>query len=98
MTDRGAELLNAVYERPDDRAAREVLSDWLIEAGDPRGELIALQLAAGAPFSLGPGAQAEGNLDRAREKRLRSILAKHWKAFVGPLTPELAKSSCVFAR
>lgn len=96
MSDRGAELLNAVYERPDDRAARAVLGDWLTEAGDPRGELIALQLAAGAPFSLAPGAQAEGDLDRAREKRVRSLFAKHWKTFVGPLAPHLARGGCVF--
>lgn len=42
---RRAELLAAVLERPDDRAARSVYADFLSERGDPRGELIQVQLA-----------------------------------------------------
>ncbi len=40
-------LLAAVLENPDDDGARLVLGDVLHEQGDPRGELIALQLGAG---------------------------------------------------
>nr|HEX4316535.1 TIGR02996 domain-containing protein [Kofleriaceae bacterium] len=38
-------LYAAVYASPDDDAPRQVLADALLELGDPRGELIALQLA-----------------------------------------------------
>ena len=39
------ELLAAIYAQPDDDHARAVYADHLLEHGDPRGELIALQLA-----------------------------------------------------
>lgn len=39
------ELFAQVYERPDDDGTRAVLADVLQELGDPRGELIAMQLA-----------------------------------------------------
>lgn len=42
-----AELLSAIYRDPDDLGARAVWGDWLTEHGDPRGELVALQLAGG---------------------------------------------------
>ena len=40
-----AMLLAAIYAAPDDDAPRAIYADWLIEHDDPRGELIALQLA-----------------------------------------------------
>ncbi|MCA9667624.1 MAG: TIGR02996 domain-containing protein [Myxococcales bacterium] len=43
MTDRGA-LLDAVLRDFDDVQARSVYADWLQERGDPRGELISLEL------------------------------------------------------
>lgn len=42
---RDAELLDAIYASPDDDEPRSVYADWLLERGDPRGEMIALQLA-----------------------------------------------------
>jgi uncharacterized protein (TIGR02996 family) len=39
----GAALLDAVYDAPHDDAARLVYADWLLDQGDPRGELIVLQ-------------------------------------------------------
>ena len=47
-----AELLAQIYANPDDDALRAVYADALLERGDPRGELITLQLErtrAGAP-------------------------------------------------
>lgn len=41
----GRELLQAVLARPEVDEPRWVLADWLSQRGDPRGELIALQLA-----------------------------------------------------
>ncbi len=47
---RGAdELVAAILAAPDDLALRTVYGDALSEAGDPRGELIALSLAGAAP-------------------------------------------------
>ncbi|MBA3503309.1 MAG: TIGR02996 domain-containing protein [Myxococcota bacterium] len=42
---RNAELEAAILERIEDPGAYSVYGDWLAERGDPRGELIALQLA-----------------------------------------------------
>jgi uncharacterized protein (TIGR02996 family) len=39
-----SELLQRVLDRPDDEGLRLVYADWLQERGDPRGELIILQL------------------------------------------------------
>ncbi len=38
-------LRAAVFDAPDDDAPRSIYADWLLQRGDPRGELIALQLA-----------------------------------------------------
>ena len=43
-----SELLAAILADPDDRAARQVYADLLQTEGDPRGELIATQLARSA--------------------------------------------------
>jgi uncharacterized protein (TIGR02996 family) len=42
-----SDLLAAVYASPDDDGPRAVYADFLVQRGDPRGELIALQLGAG---------------------------------------------------
>ncbi len=39
-----AELLAAIYDQPDDDAPRLVYMDYLLDRGDPRGELISLQM------------------------------------------------------
>ncbi len=38
-------LAAVIADAPDDLAARQVFADWLQQAGDPRGELAAIQLA-----------------------------------------------------
>ncbi|MBL8917013.1 MAG: TIGR02996 domain-containing protein, partial [Archangium sp.] len=65
----GAALLDAVFADPGNLAARQVYGDWLVETGDPRGELIALQLAN----------------DPKTEGRRNALLKKHWKQWLGPL-------------
>jgi uncharacterized protein (TIGR02996 family) len=67
-----AALLKAVYENPDDDAPRAVLADFLMEKGDPRGELIALQLGERTP---------------ATEKRALTLIRKNQKAWLGPIAP-----------
>jgi uncharacterized protein (TIGR02996 family) len=68
-----AELLDAVLADPGDDAPRLVLADALQARGDPRGELIALQIRRG-----------RGGKVSAREKLLvRSLTSQ----IVGPLAP-----------
>jgi len=38
-------LIEAIYAHPAEDPPRLVFADWLLEQGDPRGELIALQYA-----------------------------------------------------
>lgn len=65
-------LFDAVLERPDDLRVRGVLADALLEAGDPRGEFIALQLAR----------HRSGERATPREGEL---LAEHRHAWLGRL-------------
>lgn len=66
----GKELLELVWANPADAGVRAVYGDWLVEQGDPRGELIALQLAA--PTEKSP-------------RRVQLLIEKHWKQWLGPL-------------
>lgn len=66
-----AELLDAIYEDPDDDEARLVYADMLQTRDDPQGELIALQMM--------PAAQA----DATRAKRVKSLVRKHRDAWLG---------------
>lgn len=74
MTDARA-LLAAIYESPDDDGPRSVYADYLIERGDPRGELIASQLATSRAK---PG----------QRQRERELLAAHAEEWVAPLGVE----------
>jgi uncharacterized protein (TIGR02996 family) len=57
-----------IAEAPDDIETRRVVADWLIERGDPRGELIAAHLASEA-----------GNTEVASEiARLETVLSGRW--------------------
>ena len=56
-------LLDACYRDPDDELAREVYADYLMLRGDPRGEMIALQL---------------GDRDPARVAQLIATHAHKW--------------------
>lgn len=77
-----APLRAAVYAHPDDDTVRAVLADALQTAGDPRGELIALQLAA--------------ETSEAQRERVAELMRDHGRGWLGPLG-ELA-SSAWFAR
>ena len=67
-------LLADIYANPADDAPRLVLADLLLERGDPRGELITLQLERkGEPT-----------------ERERQLLKKHGKAWMGALAPVLS--------
>jgi uncharacterized protein (TIGR02996 family) len=66
------ELLDAIYEAPDDDGPRAVYADWLLERGDPRGELIASQIAKG---KAKPG----------QRQQEQALLARHAATWVKPL-------------
>ena len=66
-------LLAAVYESPDDDGPRSVYADYLLQRGDPRGELIASQLA--------PGRAKPGQ--RQRERDLLAEHAAEWTSELG---------------
>jgi uncharacterized protein (TIGR02996 family) len=67
-------LFATVLRDPNDDALRQVWADALQERGDPRGELIAIQIAC-----------AGRRLNPQQDKRVRSLIAKHTRAWLGPL-------------
>lgn len=71
---------------PGNLALRAVLADALQASGDPRGELIAIQLA-----------MADGTATPAARKRQAQLLAAHADAWTGPL-PNIPKASRRFER
>ncbi|MDQ3339472.1 MAG: TIGR02996 domain-containing protein [Myxococcota bacterium] len=89
---RGAALLAKIYEEPHDLDARAVYGDWLTEQGDPRGELIALQLARDLMSHELDVSYSQHPLP-ARE---RVLLRTHQSVWVGPLGALL--SDIVFER
>ncbi|MBL8916900.1 MAG: TIGR02996 domain-containing protein [Archangium sp.] len=69
-------LLQAVLEAPDADDARQVYADALIEAGDPRGEFIQLQLSL-------EGATPSAKATELRARALR-LFAEHREAWMAP--------------
>ncbi len=67
-------LHTRVLAEPHDDALRSVWADALLERDDPLGELVSLQIA-GSRSPLTP----------LQDKRLRSLIAKHRVAWLGPL-------------
>ena len=78
------ELLAAIYANPSDDGARAVYADALQEAGDPRGELIALQLQR----------------ERTKQQiaRERALLKAHEREWIGGIAPVVNKGGTEFAR
>lgn len=67
-------LFDAIVARPDDDAPRQVLSDALMERGDPRGEFIAVQLRL-----------ARGGATRADARREHELFSEHGAAWLAEL-------------
>lgn len=88
---RRASLLAAVLESPDDLAARSVYADFLSERGDPRGELIQVQLARASDAS---GASDDRPALRKRETSLLTSYGAEWAAEL----PCVRRPSVRFAR
>jgi len=75
---RNPELEKAILADPSDKDAYSVYADWLQDQGDPRGELIALQLA-------GKDKAAKKLLDKHADSFL-GPLADHVKCYDGDLS------------
>ncbi|HEU0036756.1 MAG TPA: hypothetical protein VFQ53_39365 [Kofleriaceae bacterium] len=73
-SDEIAALWQEALARPDDDGVRGVLADLLQARGDPRGELIALQLLT-----------AEDPEARARQARIQALLVRHAHEWLGPV-------------
>lgn len=84
------EFMAEVWSAPLDDGPREVFADWLLERGDPRGELITLQLAR----ARGPAAPAAAEMI----KRERVLLVEHHRAWMGELEPVVSKNAYAFER
>ncbi|MDQ3300764.1 MAG: TIGR02996 domain-containing protein [Myxococcota bacterium] len=80
----GAALEAAIADDPDDAQAYAVYGDWLQRRGDPRGELIALQLAAAAEAAR-PGAKPAKSPRSATTIAVGKHLAKHAPRLLGDL-------------
>ncbi|MBA3540389.1 MAG: TIGR02996 domain-containing protein [Deltaproteobacteria bacterium] len=72
-------LLADIYAHPEDDGPRLVYADLLLERGDPRGELITLQLARSRDPAAPPPTQREVDL-----------LKKHGRTWLGALVPALS--------
>ncbi len=75
-------LFAAVYANPEDDRPRMVLADLLQELGDPRGELIALQLASAGK----------------RSKREKELLEAHAHDWLGPIAPLVHRTGLDYER
>jgi uncharacterized protein (TIGR02996 family) len=83
-----SELFAAILAAPAEDEPRLVYADWLVERGDPRGELIQLQctlgrVLRGATLYSGAVKGTRAELE-AREK---ALLKKHQKAWLAPIRP-----------
>jgi hypothetical protein len=91
LKDRGGRDLRAledeVYEHPEDDRPRVRLADRLLDATDPRGELIALQLRIG-----------DDEPTRVERARVNVIVRDHRERILGPLAPWLCVEGLVFER
>jgi uncharacterized protein (TIGR02996 family) len=67
-------FLQAIKEEPADDTPRLILADWLEERGDPRGELLRLQVQLARVI---PGSRA-GQAYREREQKLRRLHQLEW--------------------
>ena len=70
------ELLEAIYRDPHDDDVRQVYADALSERGDPRGELITIQLIR---------ARDGERLTDAMKRREHALLARYDRSWVGEL-------------
>jgi uncharacterized protein (TIGR02996 family) len=81
-SDEAERFEQALAADPDDRAGWSAYADYLAERGDPRAELMHVQLA------LEDGSRSATDR-RALQAREREILGRHERAWLGELAPHL---------
>lgn len=72
-------FLGWLAEAPADLARRSVFADWLLEQGDPRGELYAIQLRG-----------VDAPLSAKEARRAAALIRKHGRAWLRPLGPAVS--------
>ena len=72
-----AELEEAIFADPDDLDAWAVYGDWLQEQGDPRGEVVSLEIRA-----------ARGKISSAEQQRCDALYKEHETGWLGELLLE----------
>ena len=82
-----AELWERIFADPDDDDPRWVLADLLQQAGDPRGEVMALSLR-----------QSSSELDTKTERLLQKLIRQHAKSFLGSLANIVVNGQLEFSR
>jgi uncharacterized protein (TIGR02996 family) len=70
----GDALVAQIRAHPDDDSLRLVYADWLLERGEPLGQLIVLQ-----------DREARGTATPEEQKRARALLREHKDEWLGPL-------------
>ncbi len=80
----GADLLAAIREHPADDGPRLIFADWLQQRGDPRGELLALQLS--------------GTRDARTLAREQTLIRHHGGTWLGPIADIAVQKSWRFER
>lgn len=78
------ELLQLIYETPEDDGPRLVYGDWLQEQGNPRAELLLLQL--------------KPQLTKKDQARAKRLVKEHGRQWLGPLEPAIVFRSETFER
>ena len=94
VTDEERALLALIHDAPEQDGPRLVYADWLIQRGNPRGELVALQCldhatteASAAPAHAEPaGAAPDEPTTGQRVRQIFKLLETHGKAWLAPFT------------
>lgn len=81
------ELLALVHEDPLSDEPRLVYHDWLLERGEPRGELLTLQFK-----------RARKGLTKTEERRERALLREHGRKWLGAIEPVVGREGVTFER
>ncbi len=76
------ELFARLAQRPFDDDLRSIIADWWSEQGDPRGEVVA--------------ASQRGDLKLSERRRVRQLVEKHSRSWLGPLGPIAAPGLSTF--
>ncbi|HEU0031704.1 MAG TPA: TIGR02996 domain-containing protein [Kofleriaceae bacterium] len=91
-----AELLQQIFDAPEDDTPRLIYADHLLDRGDPLGELIHMQCALARPRHGSPMAPAlwrDGkpllDTDVELEHRERALLQQHADVWLAPVRPYL---------